>query len=162
MTELNRRALLVASAAAFAGASSPAFAAWPEAGHGMPMEGADTPHICLGPIADSEINPAGIRRYTQIGLTHIIVNGSGYPWDAGMLKAKVKTLADNGLVAGDIGLPWTGAAGSGMRDICGRLRQRPAPDARHYLCAPGPRQGDRGCEDIHPRGQRRGHSHRRI
>ncbi|HEX4106209.1 MAG TPA: mannonate dehydratase [Rhizomicrobium sp.] len=125
MTELNRRAMLGATAAALAGASSPAFAAWPEAGHGMPMEGPDTPHICLGPIADSEINPAGIRRYTQIGLTHIIVNGSGYPWDAGMLKTKVKTLADNGLVAGDIGLPWTGAAGGGMRDI---IYARPGRD----------------------------------
>ncbi len=51
MTELNRRAMLGASAVALAG--SPALAAWPEAGQGMPMEAANTPHICLGPIADS-------------------------------------------------------------------------------------------------------------
>jgi hypothetical protein len=102
MTGLNRRALLGASAAALAGVSAPAFAAWPEAGHGMPMESADTPHICLGPIADAEINPAGIRRYTQIGLTHIILNGAGYPWD------------------GDMGWSWAISA------CPGRVRQGPA------------------------------------
>ena len=122
MTTISRRTLLGASGATLA---TPALAAWPEAGHGMPVEGPETPHICLGPIADSEINPSGIRRYTQIGLTHIIVNGSGYPWDAEMLKAKVKTLAENGLVAGDIGLPWTGTSGSGMREI---IYARPGRD----------------------------------
>ena len=114
MTIINRRALLGASGAALA---TPALAAWPQAGKGMPSEGPDTPHICLGPIADSEINPAGIRRYTQLGLTHIILNGGGHPWNADALKAKVKTLSDNGLKAGDIGLPWSGPAGAGMRDI---------------------------------------------
>jgi mannonate dehydratase len=111
---INRRALLGASGAAFA---SPALAAWPQAGHGMPVESADTPHICLGPIADAEINVAGIRRYTQLGLSQIILNGGGFPWNADSLKAKVKTLADNGLKAGDIGLPWSGASGNFMRDI---------------------------------------------
>jgi mannonate dehydratase len=111
---INRRALLGASGAAFA---SPALAAWPQAGHGMPVESADTPHICLGPIADSEINLAGIRRYTQLGLSQIILNGGGFPWNADSLKAKVKILADNGLKAGDIGLPWSGPGGNFMRDI---------------------------------------------
>ena len=122
MTIISRRALLGASGAVLA---TPALAAWPEAGHGMPGEGADTPHICLGPIADAEINPAGIRRYTQIGLTHIILNGAGYPWNGDALKAKVKTLADHGLKAGDIGLPWSGPAGGGMRDI---IYARPGRD----------------------------------
>ncbi len=118
MIIINRRALLGASGTALAFsavASNPAIAAWPQAGHGMPAESPDTPHICLGPIADSEINPAGIRRYTQIGLTHIILNGGGHPWNADTLKAKVKTLADNGLTVGDIGLPWSGPTGKGMR-----------------------------------------------
>src|SRR5215831_19208626 len=114
MPNINRRGLLGATGAMLA---SPALAAWPEAGHGLPVESADTPHLCLGPIADSEINPAGIRRYTQIGLNHIILNGGGFPWKADTLKAKVKTLADNGLVAGDIGLPWSGPGGAFMRDI---------------------------------------------
>ena len=122
MTIINRRALLGASGAALA---TPALAAWPQAGHGMPSEGPDTPHICLGPIPDSEINPAGIRRYTQLGLTHIILNGGGHPWNADTLKVKVKTLADNGLKAGDIGLPWSGPAGVGMRDI---IYARPGRD----------------------------------
>jgi mannonate dehydratase len=122
MTVINRRTLLGTSGAALA---TPAFAAWPQAGKGMPVEGADTPHICLGPIPDSEINPAGIRRYTQLGLTHIILNGGGFPWDADTLKAKVKTLADNGLKVGDIGLPWSGSTGNFMADI---IYARPGRD----------------------------------
>ncbi len=114
MTSFNRRAMLAASGAAL---STPAWAAWPQAGHGLPVEGEGTPHLCLGPIADSQINPAGIRRYTQLGLNHIILNGGGFPWNADTLKAKVKTLADNGLTVGDIGLPWSGGAGRYMRDI---------------------------------------------
>jgi mannonate dehydratase len=117
---ITRRALLGTTGAAFAlsaAASNPGFAVWPKAGHGMPVESADTPHLCLGPIRDDEIYPAGIRRYTQLGLNHIILNGSGFPWDPDTLKAKVKTLSDNGLTVGDIGLPWSGASGDFMRDI---------------------------------------------
>ena len=122
MTIFNRRAMLAASGAAWA---APAFAAWPLAGAGMPREAADTPHICLGPIADAEINPAGIRRYTQLGLTHIILNGADFPWNADTLKAKVKILSDNGLTVGDVGLPWSGPGGSFMRDI---IYARPGRD----------------------------------
>src|SRR5436190_7765878 len=108
LMNIDRRMLLASAGAAFA---TPALAAWPEAGHGLPVESANSPHLCLGPIADSEINPAGIRRYTQLGLSHIILNGGSFPWNADMLKAKVKTLADNGLTAGDIGIPWSGPGG---------------------------------------------------
>ena len=122
MTTIHRRTLVGSAGAVLA---SPAFAAWPQAGHGMPVESVDTPHICLGPIADSEITVAGIRRYTQLGLSHIILNGGGFPWDADSLKAKVKTLADHGLKAGDIGLPWSGPSGKYMRDI---IYARPGRD----------------------------------
>jgi mannonate dehydratase len=122
MTMINRRAVLGTSGAMLA---TPTLAAWPEAGKGMPVEGPDTPHICLGPIPDSEINPAGIRRYTQIGLSHIILNGGGFPWDTDTLKAKVKILADNGLAVGDIGLPWSGSNGDFMADI---IYARPGRD----------------------------------
>jgi mannonate dehydratase len=138
---INRRALLGASGAAFATSAliDGAWAAWPQAGHGMPVESADTPHICLGPIADSEINPAGIRRYTQIGLNHIILNGGGFPWNADSLKAKVKTLADNGLTAGDIGIPWSGPGGDFMRDIIyGRAgREKAIEDVKTSIRAAG-------------------------
>jgi mannonate dehydratase len=142
MSFINRRALLGTSGAALAlsaAASNPAFAAWPLAGHGMPKEAADTPHVCLGPIADSEINPAGIRRYTQLGLTHIILNGGGFPWNADTLKARVKTLKDNGLTAGDIGLPWTGTSGTYMRDIIyGRAgRDKAIEDVKTSIRAAG-------------------------
>jgi mannonate dehydratase len=122
MTAISRRGFLAATSAAMA---APANAAWPRAGHGMPVEGLDTPHLCLGPIPDDAINPAGIRRYTQLGLNHIILNGSGFPWDADNLKAKVKTLSDNGLTVGDIGLPWSGASAEYMRDI---IYARPGRD----------------------------------
>lgn len=122
MNMINRRTLLGTSGAVLA---TPAFAVWPPSGAGMPKEAADTPHICLGPIPDAEINAAGIRRYTQLGLTHMILNGSGFPWNAETLKDKVKTLKDNGITAGDIGLPWQGANGSYMRDI---IYARPGRD----------------------------------
>src|SRR6185312_8605378 len=122
MGPISRRGMLGVAGAALA---TPAFAAWPLAGAGMPKEGPDTPHICLGPIADAQINPTGIRRYTQLGLTHIILNGSGFPWNAGALKQKVATLKDNGLTVGDIGLPWSGPAGRYMRDI---IYARPGRD----------------------------------
>jgi mannonate dehydratase len=122
MTAISRRGFLAATSAAMA---APAIAAWPRAGHGMPVEGPDTPHLCLGPIVDDAINPAGIRHYTQLGLNHIILNGGGFPWDADNLKAKVKTLSDNGLTVGDIGLPWSGAGAEYMRDI---IYARPGRD----------------------------------
>jgi mannonate dehydratase len=122
MAAISRRSFLTATSAVIA---TPAVAPWPQAGHGMPVEGPDTPHLCLGPIRDDEINPAGIRRYTQLGLNHIILNGGGLPWDADTLKVKVKTLSDNGLTAGDIGLPWSGASADYMRDI---IYARPGRD----------------------------------
>jgi mannonate dehydratase len=136
MNRIDRRAMLAASAASLA---TPAFAAWPEAGHGLPVESADTPHLCLGPIPDSEINPAGIRRYTQLGLNHIILNGGGFPWNADTLKTKVKTLADNGLVAGDIGIPWSGPSGNFMRDIiyARKGREKAIEDVKASIRAAG-------------------------
>ncbi len=122
MDAISRRGMLGTTGAILA---TPAFAAWPLAGAGMPKEGPDTPHICLGPIADVQINPAGIRRYTQLGLTHIILNGGGFPWNAQTLTQKAKTLKDNGLTVGDIGLPWSGPAGRYMRDI---IYARPGRD----------------------------------
>lgn len=90
-----------------------------QAATGMPQEGATTPHLCLGPIADRELTPDGIRRYTQLGLSHIILNGGGFPWEADALRAKVRVLRENGLTVGDIGLPWSGSAGAAMREIVG-------------------------------------------
>jgi mannonate dehydratase len=101
VAEVDRRLFLGACGAAF---TTPAWAGWAES-RGMPAEGPDTPHICLGPIPDSEINPADIRVYTQLGVSHVIMSGFGVPWKAEDLKAKVDTLAANGLIAGDIFLP---------------------------------------------------------
>jgi mannonate dehydratase len=104
---LSRRAVL---------ASSAALLATPAAAY-MPQESADTPKICIGPIVETEMNPQGIRRFRQIGLTHVILNNTGFPWTAEALTARVKLLKDNGLTVGDIVLPYVGAARETMRDI---------------------------------------------
>ena len=84
-TYLRRRTFLAASGAAFA---MPAQAY-------MPGEGPDTPKICLGPMVDTEMNVRGCKRFRQIGITHVILGNSGFPWSADMLKAKVQLLSVN-------------------------------------------------------------------
>src|SRR6218665_1797015 len=104
---LSRRALL---------ASSAALAATPAAAF-MPQEAADTPKICIGPIVETEMNPQGMRRFRQIGLTQVIMNNTGFPWNADTLTARANLLRANGLTPGDIVLPYVGAARETMRDI---------------------------------------------
>lgn len=106
-SHMRRRAFLAASGAALA---MPAQAY-------MPGEGADTPKICLGPMVDTEMNVKGCKRFRQIGITHVILGNSGFPWSAEALKAKVKLLKDNGISVGDIVLPYVGPARETMRDI---------------------------------------------
>ena len=113
---LNRRALLAAGGAAWA---FPAHAF-------MPNEGPDTPKICLGPVVDTEMNARGFRRFRQIGITHVILGNSGFPWKEDDLKARVALLRAGGLAAGDIVLPYVGPARETMRDI---ILGRPGRDA---------------------------------
>ena len=113
---LNRRALLAAGGAAWA---FPAHAF-------MPNEGPDTPKICLGPVVDTEMNARGFRRFRQIGITHVILGNSGFPWKEDDLKARVALLKAGGLTAGDIVLPYVGPARETMRDI---ILGRPGRDA---------------------------------
>lgn len=111
-THLRRRAFLAASGAALA---FPALTSTSLAY--MPGEGPDTPKVCLGPMVDTEMNVRGCKRFRQIGITHVILGNSGFPWNAEALKAKVKLLKDNGLTVGDIVLPYVGPARETMRDI---------------------------------------------
>lgn len=83
----------------------------------MPQEGEGTPKICIGPVVETEMNPTGFRRFRQIGLTHVILGNTGFPWKADQLRARVQLLKDNGLTAGDIVLPYVGPARETMRDI---------------------------------------------
>lgn len=83
----------------------------------MPGEGPDTPKVCLGPMVDTEMNVRGCKRFRQIGISHVILGNSGFPWNAETLKAKVQLLKDNGLTVGDIVLPYVGPARETMRDI---------------------------------------------
>ncbi|MES2471549.1 MAG: mannonate dehydratase [Pseudomonadota bacterium] len=109
---VSRRALLAASGAALAlPALDTAALAY------MPNEGPDTPKICLGPVVDSEMNPRGFKRFRQIGITHVIMGNSGFPWKADDLKARVALLKAGELTPGDIVLPYVGPAREIMRDI---------------------------------------------
>ena len=106
-SRLTRRAMLAASAG---------FAAAP-ARADMPVEGPDTPKICLGALLESELNPRGLKRYRQIGITHVILGNAGFPWKEDMLKAKMQVLRDSGMTAGDIVIPYVSSSGETMRDI---------------------------------------------
>ncbi len=111
-THFSRRAMLAASGATLA------LPALSSAAHAyMPNEGLDTPKICLGPVVDSEMNPRGLKRFRQIGITHVIMGNSGFPWNADDLKARVALLKANELTPGDIVLPYVGPAREIMRDI---------------------------------------------
>ncbi len=116
ITTFSRRTLLAASGAALA---FPAHAF-------MPNEGPDTPKICLGPVVETEMNPRGFQRFRQIGITHVILNNTGFPWEADALTARVQLLKAHGLTTGDIVLPYVGAARETMRDI---ILGRPGRDA---------------------------------
>src|ERR1700761_1434733 len=94
--KIARRELLSGGGAALLAA--PAFSA-------MPKEGPKTPHICLSVSATQ--GEAGVDRVKQLGITHVIMGGGTFPWDAGELKSKVQTLKNAGLTAGDIGIPWS-------------------------------------------------------
>jgi len=111
MERISRRGML-AGAAAAAGvmAAGPASAF-------MPVEGPDTPKLCLGVIVDDEMTEAGMRRYRQLGISHVMVGGGAFPWQESELKRRVAVLKSGGLSAGDIGMPWVGASGAYMRDI---------------------------------------------
>ncbi len=127
---LSRRAMLTSSAGllAFAG---PARA-------NMPVEGPDTPKICLGALLESELNPRGLKRYRQIGVTHVILGNAGFPWTAETCsKSKVAILKASGMYCG-------------RHRTALRRRVRRA-DARDHPGPPRPRQGARRCEIGDPR-----------
>ncbi len=117
---IARRNMLYGCGAAIV--AGPAFAA-------MPSEGPETPHICLS-VSTTQGKP-GFDRVKQLGISHVIIGGETFPWDAGELKAKVQTLKEAGLTVGDIGIPWSpnysGGNNTGfMRDI---IYARPGRDA---------------------------------
>jgi len=111
---ISRRAALMAGGAAWL--AGPALA--------MPQEGPDTPHLCL--ILPS-MDAAAVSRVLQLGITHVILGGVPFPWDAGDLAARVRRLKEMGVTVGDIGIPWSGKAGAFMHDI---VYARPGRDAQ--------------------------------
>lgn len=75
----------------------------------MPKEGPGTPHISLN-ITIPEINPAGVNKIKQLGVSHVHLLGGpiselSYPWDASKLSTIVKSLKDAGLTLAICELP---------------------------------------------------------
>ena len=70
-------------------AASAATHDWP------PLEGKDTPKLCLGTGRASD--PKELRRYKQIGVDHVLMGGPPIPWTEADLKALVERYGTAGL-----------------------------------------------------------------
>jgi len=124
-SSFSRRGLLVGAAATITLPAQAALAFSMPPGGLMPQEGPDTPKICLGAMLDTEMTVQGCKRYRQIGISHVILGSSGFPWTQEALTAKVQFLKANGITVGDIVIPYVGPAGEPMRDI---ILARPGRD----------------------------------
>jgi mannonate dehydratase len=94
---LSRRRLLQtlgAAAAATAVAPRTAAAAAPKFKR-MPLEGKDTPRICLGGIASTDA--AGMRRLKQVGVNHVLTGGPRIPWDESDIRGRMDAYKAAGL-----------------------------------------------------------------
>jgi mannonate dehydratase len=60
-----------------------------------PVEGADTPKICLG--VPLNLNEAGMRKIRQIGVTHVLSGGGPIPWTEEYLRARIAHFKAGGL-----------------------------------------------------------------
>jgi len=87
----SRRTMMQAAglAASVPGLVGGAAVEWP------PVEGPDTPKICLGLTAGS--NEAGMRRLKQIGVNYVISSGGRIPWQEADIRARIERLKANGL-----------------------------------------------------------------
>ena len=96
-SHISRRNLLQAAGAAAVAAVPAAAATIPE----MRMEGPNTPKICLemgsGGLAAGNFDDAGIRRVTQLGVSHVLTGGPGIPWDEAELRARMEKLKAGGI-----------------------------------------------------------------
>jgi mannonate dehydratase len=57
------------------------------------LEGADTPKLCLSALPDE----AGMRRVTQLGITHVIGGGPAIPWKEDDLRARIEKYKSGGI-----------------------------------------------------------------
>ena len=94
---LSRRRLLQAvGAAAVGGAVAPRIstAAAPKFAR-MPVEGKDTPRICLGGVAATDTG--AMRRLKQIGVNNVLTGGPRIPWEESDIRGRIEAYKAAGL-----------------------------------------------------------------
>jgi mannonate dehydratase len=87
---------------------------------GLPQETAATPKLCL-PVFEGGGTPdrpdeRGMRRVSQLGVTHVIMVGPSIPWEESEIRARMDLLKRGGLTLANMMIPW-GAPKGGMWNI---------------------------------------------
>ena len=96
-SDLSRRRMMQAlGTAAFGSCLLPAEAApWP------PLEGPDTPKICLelsaGRLSAGTQDEVGMRRVKQLGVDYVLTGGARIPWQEADIRARIERLKAGGL-----------------------------------------------------------------
>jgi len=79
-----------------AGATALATSATPAApALGMGVEGPDTPKLCMG--IGGNMTEAGMRRWKQIGIDHVLSGGGPIPWQEADIRSRMERLKAGGL-----------------------------------------------------------------
>ena len=90
-SRISRRRLMQAGgAAAWTTAAAPA-----APGLGMGVEGPNTPKLCMG--AGGNVTEAGMRRWKQIGIDHLLMGGPPIPWQEAEIRSRMERLKAGGL-----------------------------------------------------------------
>ncbi|HXW04537.1 MAG TPA: mannonate dehydratase [Vicinamibacterales bacterium] len=84
----------------------------------MPVEGPDTPKICLGFYGT--VDEAGMRRVRQIGVDYVLTGGPAIPWDETGVRERMERFKAGGLSLCNMMI-------SGFNDV---ILGRPGADAR--------------------------------
>jgi mannonate dehydratase len=73
---------------------------------GWPADNHDLPKICLemgnGGLAAGKIDEAGMRRVTQLGVTHVLSSGPRMPWQEAELRGLMDKLKTGGITLGNL------------------------------------------------------------
>jgi len=118
---LSRRNLFQA-AGAFA--LSPAALAGSSTSEWPPTEGSGTPKLCLG--IGTNATEAQMRKFRQIGVTHVLMGGPRIPWKESELQARLDPFKANGLVIANMmigGFPNTLYGRSGRDEEIDKVNQ---------------------------------------
>ena len=96
-----------------------------EAGQlGLPQETAVTPKLCLpafeGGGTANRPDERGMRRVSQLGVTHVIMVGPPILWEESEIRARMDLLKRGGLTLANMMLPWGATPGGMWNTIYGR------------------------------------------